>query len=314
MGGLFEGYRLKLNPTDLGFDTSLADAVQRLALQHPEVEGRRDPPPPRRKNRVFCAGANIRDCSRGATPAHVHFCKFTTRPATGSEDSPKISAITSRAYYGTAAVAARAGVATDHIPPRRRRRRCRGAAEVPSRGGFRAPAGLTRGRQGASVLRTMPTFFCNRSMKHQGQGAPSHGDWVAEIAPKKKEKKKRKRKQQVGDQDRRCSPGLCHGFEIFSGNGKGIALAPLNGTIDRTASLLLRPGRSRRAAARTGYGSRSRRRKAAAPPISTGLIGRAQRSEPLPVARELSDHPASAHHELEVALLVFKSHGDPAMC
>src|ERR1700740_1866311 len=73
-GGLKPGYKLKLNSYDLGVDIELADAVQRLRFEHPEVKvviirsG---------KNRVFCAGANIRMLA-GATHAHkVNFCKFT---------------------------------------------------------------------------------------------------------------------------------------------------------------------------------------------------------------------------------------------
>ena len=56
-GGLFEGYQLKLNSYDLGVDIELADAVQRLRFEHPEVKAvvMRSG-----KNRVFCAGANIR--------------------------------------------------------------------------------------------------------------------------------------------------------------------------------------------------------------------------------------------------------------
>src|ERR671916_211961 len=37
-GGLFEGYPLKLNSYDLSVDIELADAVQRLRFQHPEVK------------------------------------------------------------------------------------------------------------------------------------------------------------------------------------------------------------------------------------------------------------------------------------
>ncbi len=36
--GLFEGYQLKLNSYDLGVDIELADAVQRLRFEHPEVK------------------------------------------------------------------------------------------------------------------------------------------------------------------------------------------------------------------------------------------------------------------------------------
>src|SRR5262249_40396650 len=36
--GLFDGYQLKLNSYDLGVDIELADAVQRLRFEHPEVK------------------------------------------------------------------------------------------------------------------------------------------------------------------------------------------------------------------------------------------------------------------------------------
>ena len=56
-GGLVPGYELKLNSYDLGVDIELYDAMQRLRFEHPEVgavvltSG---------KERIFCAGANIR--------------------------------------------------------------------------------------------------------------------------------------------------------------------------------------------------------------------------------------------------------------
>lgn len=72
--GLFEGYELKLNSYDLGVDIELADIVQRMRFEHPEIgvvvlqSG---------KDRVFCAGANIRMLA-GAEHTHkVNFCKFT---------------------------------------------------------------------------------------------------------------------------------------------------------------------------------------------------------------------------------------------
>ena len=51
-GGLFDGYELKLNSYDLGVDIELADIVQRMRFEHPEVaavvmsSG---------KDKVFCA-------------------------------------------------------------------------------------------------------------------------------------------------------------------------------------------------------------------------------------------------------------------
>lgn len=73
-GGLFDGYELKLNSYDLGVDIELADAVQRMRFEHPEVKAvvlRSG------KDNVFCAGANIRMLA-GASHSHkVNFCKFT---------------------------------------------------------------------------------------------------------------------------------------------------------------------------------------------------------------------------------------------
>src|SRR2546430_15303374 len=73
-GGLFEGYQLKLNSYDLGVDIELADAVQRLRFEHPGVKGvlLRSA-----KNRVFCAGANIRMLAGGAPPPKGHLCQLT---------------------------------------------------------------------------------------------------------------------------------------------------------------------------------------------------------------------------------------------
>src|SRR5262249_45364619 len=72
--GLRPGYPLKLNSYDLGVDIELADAVQRLRFEHPEVgvvviSSARD--------RVFCSGANIYMLAASTHPFKVNFCKFT---------------------------------------------------------------------------------------------------------------------------------------------------------------------------------------------------------------------------------------------
>src|ERR1041385_6721307 len=112
--GLLGGYELKLNSYDLGVDIELADAIERLRFEHPEVKvvvlksG---------KDRVFCAGANIRMLA-GATHAHkVNFCKFTNETRNGIEDASEHS---SQKYIcavrGTAAGGGyELALATDHI-------------------------------------------------------------------------------------------------------------------------------------------------------------------------------------------------------
>lgn len=72
--GLFEGYELKLNSYDLGVDIELADVVQRMRFEHPEVKV---VVMQSAKEKVFCAGANIRMLGGAAHSHKVNFCKFT---------------------------------------------------------------------------------------------------------------------------------------------------------------------------------------------------------------------------------------------
>ncbi len=80
------GYVLKLNSYDLAVDIELADAVQRLRFEHPEVKvvvvsGDQD--------KVFCAGANIHMLAASAHPFKVNFCKFTNETRISIEDASR---------------------------------------------------------------------------------------------------------------------------------------------------------------------------------------------------------------------------------
>jgi benzoyl-CoA-dihydrodiol lyase len=100
-GGLRPGYELKLNSYDLGVDIELADAVQRLRFEHPQVRavvitGGLD--------RVFCAGANIRMLAQSEHWWKVNFCKFTNETRGAIEDATEHSGQTYlAAVNGTAA-------------------------------------------------------------------------------------------------------------------------------------------------------------------------------------------------------------------
>src|SRR5919107_418168 len=72
--GLSPDYKLKLNSYDLGVDIELADAIQRLRFEHPEV---RAVVITSLKDRIFCAGANIFMLGTSSHPFKVNFCKFT---------------------------------------------------------------------------------------------------------------------------------------------------------------------------------------------------------------------------------------------
>jgi benzoyl-CoA-dihydrodiol lyase len=88
--GLSPDYKLKLNSYDLGVDVELADAIQRLRFEHPEVHA---VVITSFKERVFCAGANI-FMLRGSTHAwKVNFCKFTNETRLAMEDASRYSGI-----------------------------------------------------------------------------------------------------------------------------------------------------------------------------------------------------------------------------
>jgi benzoyl-CoA-dihydrodiol lyase len=83
-GGLKPGYKLKLNSYDLGVDIELADVVQRLRFEHPEIgavviRSQRD--------RVFCSGANINMLGLSTHDHKVNFCKFTNETRMAIEDA-----------------------------------------------------------------------------------------------------------------------------------------------------------------------------------------------------------------------------------
>lgn len=85
---LNEGYKLKLNSYDLGVDIELADAVQRIRFEHPEV---RAVVVTSLKPRIFCAGANIYMLGTSSHAFKVNFCKFTNETRCAIEDDSRHS-------------------------------------------------------------------------------------------------------------------------------------------------------------------------------------------------------------------------------
>jgi len=298
-GGLFEGYQLKLNSYDLGVDIELADAVQRLRFEHPAVKVVviRSA-----KNRVFCAGANIRMLA-GATHAHkVNFCKFTNETRNGIEDSSENSGqrfIT--VVNGTAAGGGyELALATDHIILADDGSSSVALPEVPLLAVLPGTGGLTRVVDKRKVRRDHADFFCTIEEGIKGKRALQ---WrlVDEIAPNSRlEGRIAERTKEFAATSRR------------NGNGTGVALTPLkrkfveNGV--RYGFVAVDIDRDARIATITV-------RAPEAPPPSDveGMIAQGAAFWPLQLARELDD--AILHlriNELEIALFVFKSHGDAA--
>src|ERR1700761_3382615 len=298
-GGLFEGYQLKLNSYDLGVDIELADAVQRLRFEHPQVKvvvirsG---------KNRVFCAGANIRMLA-GATHAHkVNFCKFTNETRNGFEDSSENSGQHFIAVVnGTAAGGGyELALATDHIILADDGAAAVALPEVPLLAVLPGTGGLTRVVDKRKVRRDHADFFCTIEEGIKGKRAVA---WrlVDEIAPNSKlEAKIAERAREFAAASKR------------NGSGKGIELKPLNRTIDensiRYGFVSVDINRDERTA------TISIQAPEAAPPSDIdGMIAQGASFWPLQAARELDD--AILHlriNELQIAMLVFKSHGERA--
>src|ERR1700752_4099258 len=85
---LNDGYKLKLNSYDLGVDIELADAIQRIRFEHPEV---RAVVVTSLKPRIFCAGANIYMLGTSSHAFKVNFCKFTNETRCAIEDDSRHS-------------------------------------------------------------------------------------------------------------------------------------------------------------------------------------------------------------------------------
>ena len=180
-GGLYPGYELKLNSYDLGVDIELADAVQRLRFEHPEVKtvilcsGR---------NRVFCAGANIRMLA-GSSHAHkVNFCKFTNETRGAIEDASAFSGQTyMAAVNGTAAGGGyELALATDWIVLTDDGSASVSLPEVPLLAVLPGTGGLTRVTDKRKVRRDLADVFCTVEEGMKGKKAL---DWrlVDEIVP-----------------------------------------------------------------------------------------------------------------------------------
>lgn len=180
-GGLFDGYELKLNSYDLGVDIELADIIQRLRFEHPEVKvvvlqsG---------KDRVFCAGANIRMLG-GAEHAHkVNFCKFTNE----TRNTYEAAGAESGQFYICAVKGACAGggyelaLACDHIILADDMSSSVALPEVPLLAVLPGTGGLTRVTDKRKVRRDLADVFCAMEEGVKGKRAK---DWrlVDDVVP-----------------------------------------------------------------------------------------------------------------------------------
>ncbi len=290
-GGLMPGYELKLNSYDLGVDIELADAVQRLRFEHPEVRcvvlrsG---------KDNVFCAGANIRMLGQASHAHKVNFCKFTNETRMGIEDS----AANSGQHFLAAVSGACAGggyeiaMTAEHIMLIDDRRSTVSLPETPLLAVLPGTGGLTRLTDKRRVRRDRADVFCSQEEGMRGKRAI---EWrlVDEIVPPSAWEAK------VAARSDRPE------------GAKGIALTPLvrNFRDDGLDYRHVRVDLDRAA----GRASITIAGPSALPADLAGIHAAGADFWPLAMARELDD--AILHLRLNegaLGLLVLKTMGDPA--
>jgi len=274
-GGLRPGYELKLNSYDLGVDIELYDAVQRLRFEHPEI---RAVVLTSGKERVFCAGANIRMLNLSSHGWKVNFCKFTNETRNAIEEA---TAESQQAYLCAVNGPCAGGgyelaLATDRIVMADDGSTTVALPEVPLLAVLPGTGGLTRLVDKRKVRRDLADFFCTLEEGIKGQRAV---DWrlVDEVVPRSKleETVKQRAAEMAARSDRPAG-------------ARGIALTPLARTIegDRIAygTLACTLDRDRGVAEITIAGP------TAPPPASVDAIHAAGAGFwPLALARELDD-------------------------
>jgi benzoyl-CoA-dihydrodiol lyase len=182
--GLVPGYELKLNSYDLGVDIELYDAVQRLRFEHPEV---RTVVVTSGKDKIFCAGANIRMLAASPHPWKVNFCKFTNETRNGIEDATASSGQTwLAAINGTASGGGyELALACDHLMLIDDRSSAVSLPELPLLGVLPGTGGLTRVVDKRHVRRDLADYFSTRA---EGIGGRKAVQWrlVDEVVPRAK--------------------------------------------------------------------------------------------------------------------------------
>src|SRR3954465_8564307 len=171
--GIRPGYKLKLNSYELGVDIELADALNRIRFEHPEVRtvvvrGARD--------RVFCSGANMFMLGLSSHAWKVNFCKFTNETRNGMEDSSRYSGLKFiAAVNGSCAGGGyEMALACDEIAMVDDRSSTVSLPEVPLLGVLPGTGGLTRLVDKRKVRRDLADLFCTTA---EGVRADRAKEW-----------------------------------------------------------------------------------------------------------------------------------------
>jgi len=296
-GGIRPGYKLKLNSYDLGVDIELADALQRIRFEHPEV---RSVIVTSAKSRVFCSGANIFMLGTSTHAWKVNFCKFTNETRNGIEDSSRHSGLKFIAACNgtTAGGGYELALACDEIMLVDDRSAAVSLPEVPLLGVLPGTGGLTRLTDKRRVRRDHADIFCTLV---EGVRAQRAMEWRLIDGHAKP--------QQFAQAIRERAEALAATSDRPK-DATGIALTPLARTVDdkgyRYEHVTVAIDRRARCATLTVAAPKSVPAEELGPILAAGASW-----WPLAMARELDDAILLLRtNELDIGTWVLKTEGD----
>src|SRR5579871_2724165 len=295
--GLKPDYKLKLNSYDLGVDIELADAIQRIRFEHPEVHcvvitSFRE--------RIFCAGANIMMLRESTHGWKVNFCKFTNETRLAIEDASAHSGLKFlAAVNGTCAGGGyELALACDEIVLVDDGNSSVALPEAPLLGVLPGTGGLTRVVDKRRVRRDLADFFSTLVEGIKGKKAVEWG-LVDRVYPT----------SQFRDAVANRATELAS-MSDRPASGPGITLNPLNPTVtDSTitySAVTLALNRTKRTADLTVHAPTG-------PQPSTGddIVKAGDQFWPLRAFRELDDALLRLRiNEPEIGTVIVRTEGD----
>ena len=297
--GLRPGYKLKLNSYDLGVDIELNDAIGRIRFEHPEV---RTVVVTSAKEKVFCSGANIFMLGVSSHAWKVNFCKFTNETRNGLEDSSKHNGLKFLAAVNGACAGGgyELALACDEIILVDDRSSAVSLPEVPLLGVLPGTGGLTRVTDKRHVRHDRADIFCTSVEGVRGQKAV---EWRLVDAVAKTSvfaQTVQARALELAAQSNRPT------------DGKGVALTPLNRTLEADAlrynHVTVEIDRAKRVATFTVSAPTG-----AQPSDVVGIEALGADWYPLAMARELEDAILSMRtNELDIGTWLIKTTGSAA--
>ena len=294
--GLRPGYKLKLNSYDLGVDIELADALNRIRFEHPEVKclvitSARE--------RMFCSGANIYMLGQSTHAWKVNFCKFTNETRNGIEDSSRHEGLKSLAAVNGAVAGGgyELALACDEIVMIDDRSSTVSLPELPLLGVLPGTGGLTRVTDKRKVRRDLADVFCTTS---EGVRAERAKQWklVDHVA------------KPQGFKDAVAERAAALAAQSARGSGKGVTLNAFKRSIDaggyHYGNIDVVIDRKARTATITVFAPRHD-----VPSGVEAIHSAGDKWWPLAMARELDDAVLMLRtNDLEIGTWIFNTRGD----